>query len=288
MNSAAANAAMETPLPASDPIAVVPAATDGNLRPRLLSIAVLAPAVLLIAGLGGWVFVAAAAIGTAFGLLEWLRLIEPGAGNFLIGSALAALFAVLLVAALGWPANGFLLLIVLTAALWWLAFNLKRDARQAGLVALGLPYMAGAGLALIYLRAEAGGGATIFFLLASVWGTDSGAYGAGRFFGGPKLAPRVSPNKTWSGCAGGIALGVLAGAVTAWAFGLRPVAGYLALAFFLSIAAQAGDLFKSFFKRRAGVKDSGALIPGHGGMLDRIDGLAFAALFLALYQAMLA
>jgi phosphatidate cytidylyltransferase len=102
------------------------------------------------------------------------------------------------------------------------------------------------------------------------------------------LAPRISPNKTWAGFIGGIVLGVVAGALVARGAALKPFFGFTLLALFLSAAAQAGDLFKSFFKRRAGVKDSGSLIPGHGGMLDRIDGLAFAAILFALYEAMLA
>jgi phosphatidate cytidylyltransferase len=152
--------------------------------------------------------------------------------------------------------------------------------------AFGLPYMACSGIALIYLRATPVIGlAVTAYLLAIVWGMDIGAYFAGRHFGGPKLAPNISPNKTWSGFFGGILLALLLSSLVLLTTGAQYWVAGLFVAALLAAVAQMGDLFKSFFKRRAGVKDCGNLIPGHGGVLDRIDGLVFSAMALALLQA---
>ncbi|MBU8877132.1 phosphatidate cytidylyltransferase [Reyranella sp. MMS21-HV4-11] len=129
-------------------------------------------------------------------------------------------------------------------------------------------------LALLWLRHQpAFGRETILWVLICIWATDIGAYFVGRTAGGAKLAPRISPGKTWSGLIGGMAWAAVASAVTGYAFGLGETV-HLALAgAALAVVGQAGDLLESAAKRRAGVKDSGRLIPGHGGLLDRIDGL---------------
>ena len=116
----------------------------------------------------------------------------------------------------------------------------------------------------------------LLVLLATI-ASDTGAYLAGRRFGGPKLAPRLSPKKTWSGAAGGLVAATLVGAVVGIVAPHRHFLGTALEAALLAIAAQAGDLAESAAKRRAGVKDSGQLIPGHGGVLDRVDGLMAAA-----------
>lgn len=147
----------------------------------------------------------------------------------------------------------------------------------------GVAYVALPSLALLFLREQQAGLLLALWTLATVWVTDIGAYFAGRSIGGPKLAPRVSPNKTWAGLIGGVASALLLGLLL-WRFaGLS-----LQLAFaspILAVIAQIGDLYESWLKRRAGVKDSGAILPGHGGVLDRLDGLvpvapAAAALIL--------
>ena len=133
-----------------------------------------------------------------------------------------------------------------------------------------------AGAALIWLRAEpVDGRGNVLFVLATVWASDIGAYAVGRLVGGRRLAPRISPGKTWSGAVGGLLAGALVGVA---AGALRGVL----VAALLSVLSQAGDLAESAAKRRAGVKDSGALIPGHGGLLDRVDGLLAAAPAAAL------
>ncbi|MEQ8695283.1 MAG: phosphatidate cytidylyltransferase, partial [Bauldia litoralis] len=141
----------------------------------------------------------------------------------------------------------------------------------------GVFYAAVFGLALLILREGDLGLAAIAFVFAVVWATDIGAYFAGRAIGGPKLWPAVSPKKTWAGAIGGLVAAVIAGLATAAVVGL-PLAGALVIVIVvMSVAGQAGDFFESFIKRRFGVKDSGTIIPGHGGMMDRVDGLVFAA-----------
>ena len=158
-----------------------------------------------------------------------------------------------------------------------------------GFVALvaGLAYLAVAALSLAWLRADPDvGRLDLLYLLALVWATDIGAYGAGRLIGGPRLAPRISPGKTVSGALGGLLAAVLVGVVAAAAVDAPASLGRAALVSAgLGIVAQAGDLLESYAKRRCGVKDSGWLIPGHGGLLDRLDALlatAPAAALLAL------
>lgn len=149
---------------------------------------------------------------------------------------------------------------------------------RAAALAAGFAYAGLAVLALACLRAIPGAGrGVVLFLLAVVWSSDVGAYVTGRLFGGPRLAPSISPGKTWSGAAGGLASAVLVGAAAA-GLGWGHVGLVMLAAGVLGIAAQIGDLLESAVKRHFGVKDSGRLIPGHGGLLDRLDGLMAASL----------
>ncbi len=154
----------------------------------------------------------------------------------------------------------------------------------------GIVYAGLTGISLSSIRGDDSVGLiAMLFVFAVVWSTDILAYFTGRAIGGPKLAPRISPGKTWSGAIGGALSGVVAGvALVLSQFSLDdfrlPV-----LALVLSVASQSGDLFESYIKRRFGVKDSSKLIPGHGGVMDRVDGLVFAcfaALLLALMQVL--
>jgi phosphatidate cytidylyltransferase len=148
----------------------------------------------------------------------------------------------------------------------------------------GLAYILLATGAFAWLRT--GGWGNVLFVLLVVWATDVGAYLVGRLIGGPRLAPRISPGKTWAGALGGLACALAVGGGAAW-LSQAPAAGALAVAAGLSLAAQAGDLLESGMKRHFGVKDSGRLIPGHGGLLDRLDGLLAAAPVAALLAATL-
>lgn len=256
-----------------------------DLRVRTLSALVLVPAVLLciVEGTTAWsVLMVVSALGLG---LEWALLCV---GRPLRLAALIPAGVLMLTAVrglMGDPAGGASILFggtVLTALL----------ARQTGagergaLLPLGVLAVGGPLLALIVLREGPGGMANVLFMVAVVWASDIGAYGFGRLLGGPKLAPAISPSKTWAGAAGGLLAAVLAGG--GLAIGLDPgltsgAAGRVAgLALLLAVSGQIGDLVESWFKRRIGVKDSGRLIPGHGGLLDRLDGVLAASLTAAL------
>ena len=155
----------------------------------------------------------------------------------------------------------------------------RNAALGAGLVYVGLPV-----LALLWLRERPDNGLVLtLWALSLVWATDIGAFFSGRTIGGPKIAPAISPSKTWAGLIGGVAM------ATALAMGFRHWLGLpLVLVWatpLLAVAAQAGDFFESWMKRRAGVKDSGSLLPGHGGVLDRLDGVVTSAPLAALIVA---
>jgi len=152
---------------------------------------------------------------------------------------------------------------------------LRRSLRTGG----GLLYAGLPALGLIFLRDQPHGVALTLWTLAIVWATDIGAYFAGRAIGGPKLAPRLSPNKTWAGLGGGVLASLLVSLAVAIPAGL-PLRLAL-LAPLLAVLAQMGDLFESWLKRRAGVKDSGRLLPGHGGAMDRLDGVVPVAVVVA-------
>jgi len=182
------------------------------------------------------------------------------AGLWLGGTAWLALIAVL---AVGLGSEWFLLCRKLVRSqLGW---------RRLAAVLAGVPYIGLATAALLWLRADDGvGRSAVLFVMLVVWASDIGAYLVGRLLGGPLLAPAISPGKTWSGAAGGLLAAALVGFAT-----LHPAAALLATG--LGIAAQLGDLMESAMKRGFGVKDSGWIIPGHGGLLDRLDGLLTAA-----------
>ena len=140
----------------------------------------------------------------------------------------------------------------------------RRLSLAWGLVYVGIP--AFALMVLEWARFD-----IVFWLMLVTWSSDIFAYFAGRAIGGPKLAPTISPNKTWAGLIGGMAGASVVGAAAAYAFDLGPV--FLLAGAPMGLIAQLGDLYESWVKRRAGVKDSGTLLPGHGGVLDRLDGL---------------
>ncbi len=156
-----------------------------------------------------------------------------------------------------------------------------------GWLAAGVPYLALPCVTILWLRHnELDGRATVFWLLAVVWASDIGAYFIGRLIGGPKLAPRISPNKTWAGFCGGALAAALAGALTVTSLGGESVWPIVFVSVTVGIGAQGGDLLESWLKRRFGVKDTSRLIPGHGGVLDRADGLMTAAVLSALIVAL--
>lgn len=255
-----------------------------NLQLRTISAIVLAVAVLAITWLGGLPFRALAAVIVLGIFYEWSRMARPktealwGPGVLgMLPEIPTLVFAGALV--VGLPATILIALVVVFTLLLWAAERLR------GLTpweSSGFAYAALSGLALALLRGDdASGLVAILFLFAVVWSTDIFAYFVGRKVGGPKLAPSISPGKTRSGAAGGAVGGVVAGLLLAWWAGAPNLLALGAVAFLLSVVSQAGDLFESWVKRRHGQKDSGFIIPGHGGVMDRVDGLVAAA--FALY-----
>lgn len=261
----------------------------GDLRVRTLSAVVLGVPCIGAILAGGWWLAALAAPVALLAALEWRALTAPEGGVADWGFAGACALAP--PAALAGGAGATLAVCAL-AALAALARNGERDWSGAWNV-LGVLPAALAPAALVLLREVPEGGlALVLWVLGVVVATDVGAYLVGRTLGGVRLAPALSPAKTRSGAVGGAGCAALAGVLAApflpWAAGMSGV-GVLAIASLgLSVVAQAGDLFESALKRRAGVKDSGRIIPGHGGVLDRIDALVAAVLATAAVLAVAA
>jgi phosphatidate cytidylyltransferase len=251
---------------------------DPALEQRVVSSLVLAAGALVAVLVGGWVFTALVLASLVVMAGEWGRLLPDSltADRRLVWGIIVLLSAGAVLTMESGRADIALLVILLgpplVAALAALAPKIPPDRAAGGVVYVGLP-----ALSLVWLRNEAPGGFQhVLWLLLVVWSTDIAAYFTGRAIGGSKLAPRISPGKTWAGLAGGLVGAGLAGGLVALAFG----AGFWFAALSgaaLAVVAQIGDLFESLLKRRAGLKDSGHLIPGHGGLLDRIDGLVFVA-----------
>jgi phosphatidate cytidylyltransferase len=196
-------------------------------------------------------------------------------------AATGALLAAL--AILATVLGGYIFAILAAAAATAVFYEWTRLARGWGLgwQVSGFLYALAAALALLWIRDRADQGLyLVMWVFVIVWATDIGAYFAGRAVGGPKLAPAISPGKTWAGFYGGVAAATLSGAAWALLTDLRTIV--LLLAPLLSVAAQGGDLFESWMKRRAGVKDSGRWLPGHGGVFDRLDGLLPVAILTAV------
>jgi phosphatidate cytidylyltransferase len=247
-----------------------------NLLMRVLAAVVLAPVAIAIAWAGGWMWTLLVMLATIGLYLEWLTIVglvrewraaAPGVAALAIAGI--CLIAGKLVAALFVLAIGLVIVALLSPE--------RRNWSAAGFV-----YAAAAQLASVLVRHDpASGFAALFFVLLVVWAADIGGYFAGRGIGGPKLWPRVSPKKTWAGAIGGF-VGSLAVAGLFAAAGAGKTAPLLALGAFLSVISQLGDLFESAVKRRFGVKDSSQIIPGHGGLLDRLDGFVAAVVAAAI------
>jgi phosphatidate cytidylyltransferase len=254
-----------------------------GLRPRILSSIVMAAVALLALGAGRTGFNLLVIAGAAILAWEWTRLC--GGGRFGWTGAIQAVIVVAVVAAaiVGRPDIGLALVVAGIVGGYIAARTSGRDHPRwiaAGTAYIGLPCMA-----LVWLRAGPGGGPLILWLLLTVCATDIGAFFAGRLIGGPRLAPRLSPKKTWAGLGGGAVSAALVGWAMSSLDSQAPPAALLAFAgALLAVVAQAGDLGESWVKRRFGVKDASQLIPGHGGLFDRVDGLLAAALALAAWQ----
>ncbi|RVU39323.1 phosphatidate cytidylyltransferase [Hwanghaeella grinnelliae] len=254
-----------------------PASKFRDLVPRIASAAVMLPAAGFLIWHGGQAF--AVAVVVICGWMAWeLGLLAQAATVIdkllLVGAELLPLALVAFVAF----DQGLIAVPVAIAVLAGIRFGLGRSLSWIGIA--GVAYIAAAGIAAIWMRQADGGGDLWILLLLVVVASDVSAYIVGRIVGGPKLAPAISPKKTWSG-----SIGALAGSASAAAlFGMTaslPIIPMVAAALLVSVASQMGDLLESWAKRQAGVKDSGSIIPGHGGALDRLDGFLFATPILA-------
>jgi phosphatidate cytidylyltransferase len=248
-----------------------------NLLTRIASAVILVPLAIAAAYAGGWYWTALVTL-CAIGLfVEWLMVtgVADNAPLVVTGAAVLAISAPFL--ALRNVDIAFPVL-----ALGIIAVGLQSSASRSWAVG-GFLYAAAALVASIVVRLDHSEGfVALVFILLVVWCTDIGGYFAGRTIGGPKLWPRVSPNKTWAGAVGGFILSLIVAAGFAVA-GFGKMGPLLLIAAALSVASQLGDLFESAIKRRFGVKDSSHIIPGHGGLMDRLDGFVAAVVLAAIF-----
>jgi phosphatidate cytidylyltransferase len=255
------------------PSGLPPVAGRSNLMLRIASSLVLAPLAIAAAYFGGLVFFAFWAVAALAVLWEWQTLVCADERNPVLAIGAVALAGSGLLIMLGRPGVAIALIALGCFGAAALASNIRRVWCAAGIV-----YAAGLLVAPVLLRRDASFGfAAILFLFVIVWLTDITAYFVGRAVGGPKLMPRVSPNKTWSGAIGGTVASMIGGVVVASQFDISGLAAAAVVAFVLSVVSQVGDLAESAVKRQFNAKDASQLIPGHGGLMDRLDGFVAAA-----------
>jgi phosphatidate cytidylyltransferase len=249
-----------------------------NLWLRVVSGAILAPATLALAWFHPGLFLIGVAVAISVLSLEWAVMVAPASPARV---AIAMTASILAVTFLGY--GGFVrsaMAMILFGALVAAIVSRGVTERRAD-AAYGIFYVAPACLAIVWLRNTPQGAGWTVMLFATTWAADICAFAAGNALKGPKLWPRYSPNKTWSGFFGGLLGGAAVAAVVAALLMRLSLVGAALIGLAGSLATMMGDLWESMLKRRFGVKDSGDLIPGHGGLLDRVDGLMFAAVVFA-------
>lgn len=259
-----------------------------NLRQRAISAAILIPVTLGAVWAGGWLYLVLLAVAIALLSVEWGAMSSERAPHRAAFALLVAVLVPMFAAYLGWLKTAWLL-VPATGMLAALFAWVRRLEERPADASFGVAYIAPPALALIWLRSGEDGRGWTLLLLLVCWAADSAAFITGSVLKGPKLWPRFSPNKTWSGFIGGL-IGAAVTAVTLTALTPTGVPGLTAAAvigLLVGLATMAGDLWESMLKRRFGVKDSGDLIPGHGGLLDRVDGLMFAALAMGAARLLL-
>ncbi len=276
-----------SPSPPSPPAKIQSAKSSAKprwreLAIRIVSALVLIPVVLIIIMLPldgmpfvrPWPFLLMLSIGVALLAIEWGWMSAPTVGGRTAIAVAAACLAGVFVGYLDHPILSILILAfgALCAGLY--AYRLQSGWLDA---AYGALYIGWPAIVLIWLRNTNHGIYWVFFAFLIAWGSDSAAYLVGKLVGGPKLWRRYSPNKTWSGFAGGMIAGMLtAGSLNDLTHLFKHDTSALIVGLLGALSTMAGDLWESALKRRFGVKDAGTLIPGHGGLLDRVDGLMFA------------
>jgi phosphatidate cytidylyltransferase len=249
---------------------LAPRAERSALAARVLSAIVMIPIALLVIRVGlPWLGIGAALLASGMAW-EWARLTHvPTAGPTGIAMVLSAAGSVVIATLVGANAGALCgTLGIVLLGLYW------RDRSPALWIWGGLLWIVIPSIGLLYLRdPRHGGWETMFWLCFVVWATDIGAFVVGKLVGGPRLAPRISPQKTWAGFFGGMAAaGIVGWLASSWAIGGNGLTMAVVSAA-LAIVGQMGDMAESYAKRRFGAKDSSNLIPGHGGLLDRLDGM---------------
>ncbi|MBB4658628.1 phosphatidate cytidylyltransferase [Parvularcula dongshanensis] len=254
--------------------------STSGLGARLATAGVLIPLALLVIWFGGKAYAAVIAAMTIFLIFEWTRLVvgaEFQRGFYAL--SITAIVAVFLAAG-GHYATA--LFATLTGGIAGTILEWPRRNPDSW-PAVGAGYLIVPAIAALWLREVPEGGRLLTLLLfVVVWGADSGAYAVGRTLGGPKLIPKVSPNKTWSGAIGGLLSGAILAMLVAAVGQLGHWGAWALIGGALALASIVGDIAESQLKRSYGVKDSGSAFPGHGGVLDRLDGFLFAAVLLAI------
>jgi phosphatidate cytidylyltransferase len=261
-----------------------------NLQKRILSAAVLLPLVIAAIYLGHPYFTVLIVVFAGVAAWEWARVAgNPRTGAIMpvpsnqdsqwasiaATSAMVIMSAMLLVGSpTVWP-----VILCVVVGLTWLALALySREWRRIAWTVPGVIYVAVAGASLLLIRSDPEHGlAALLWIIALVVAADTGGYLVGRTVGGPKLVPRISPNKTWSGLGGAVAGAALVGFCTAFILNHTNVLMLTLISAVIGLLEQGGDLVESAFKRHFGVKDTSQIIPGHGGVLDRVDGLLAVA-----------
>ena len=256
------------------------AKASSNLFIRVVAALILAPLTIMVVFAGGWLWillVTAVAVGLFY---EWHAIVNAKREPRVFAVGVIGLELIGLALWFGWNGIAFVTAIVAPTLIAFLS------AERRGWNVGGFVYAAAALVASVLVRLDpAIGFYALVYPLLVVWVTDIGGYFAGRTFGGPKLAPRISPKKTWAGAIGGLVLSVII-ALAATGLGWGRLVPMLVIGILLSIVSQFGDLFESWVKRKFDVKDSSQIIPGHGGLLDRLDGFVAAIVFAAIFGFM--
>ncbi len=229
-----------------------------------------------------WPFLVMISIGVALLSIEWGFMAAPGVSGRIAAAVALAAISGLFVGYLGHPILSILILIfgALCAGLY--AYRLQAGWMDAsyGVLYIGLP-----AVVIMWLRQGSDGVTWVLFAFLIAWAADSAAYLVGRLVGGPKLWRRYSPNKTWAGFAGGMIAGMLtAGSLSDLTHLFKHDTSASLVGLIVALSTMAGDLWESALKRRFGVKDAGTLIPGHGGLMDRVDGLMFAIVAVGIIR----